>query len=184
MRIVCVVPQLYHRNSKIRAVVGHALGAFVEQVIEDKSRLKRAVPGLEPIHMAQLHLITQDVYPAPPAAPRGKPCSMLLVNECRDGQLKYLVHRSAEDEQFALTLRRRAYLLSCISPRRLADIHSMVADSLEVAERVQVLCGALADDRGSAQLSSASSDMCRAYPRSGRPDHPPVRSISFACSSS
>ena len=137
-------------DGHIGAVVGHALEVR-EQVIEDKSRLKRAVPGLEPIHMAQLHLITQDVYPLLQRLHAVSPV-YVLVNECRDRQLKYLVHRSAEDEQFALTLRRKAYLLFVYLMRRLADIHRMVADSLEVAERVQVLCGALAVT--AAQLSS------------------------------
>ena len=54
--------------------------------------------------MAQLHLIAQDVYPLLQRL-HAVGSVYVLVDEGRDGQLKYLVHRTAEDKELPLPLR-------------------------------------------------------------------------------
>ena len=118
-------------------MVGHAL-AVGEQVVEREAVVERALAGLQAVDVVQLHLVAEvvdELLERLDVVGRGD----VVVEEGVDRDLEDARHGGEHDLQLARAGGRKDDLLRVELLRRLADVERVVADALEVADRVQVL---------------------------------------------
>ena len=112
------------------------------QVIEDKALGEQAYTVLQPVHMAQLHLVTEDVdtllqglHPV---------CALnVVVLKAVERQPYHIVHGGGQNTQLLPRRRGKYQFLFPDLPGCFGNIHGMVADAFKIAERVQIFGNAL-----------------------------------------
>ncbi len=137
VRVKLIFIELDHGDGDVGAVVGHAL-EIGQQVVEDEADLQRAGARLQALDVAELKLVAEHVNML---LQRLDLIGLLqiLVDKGGKGEGKDLVHCAEQHIHLMLAVFREADLFVVLLLRDLTDVHGVVADTLEVAERVQIL---------------------------------------------